>query len=157
MPQVGPVNESRERYRRLLPFKTDTTRKLARGFWLNRTKTDILILTGISTASELAKEKGSMIHLSQTFRGCRVDKRRPSKMQDARVHLSPRGRKNRVALAKTRAKPVSVPSYSSDYLTRLSTLFPSQVSATQSTPFYEERLTAVRTVLNLVASSFAPT
>jgi hypothetical protein len=26
-------------------------------------KTDILILTGISTASELAKEKGSMIHL----------------------------------------------------------------------------------------------
>jgi hypothetical protein len=34
-------------------------------------KTDILILTGISTASELAKEKGSIIHLSRTSRGWR--------------------------------------------------------------------------------------
>jgi hypothetical protein len=31
-------------------------------------KTDILILTGISTASELAKEKGSMIHLPDFLR-----------------------------------------------------------------------------------------
>lgn len=37
------------------------THKRKAGFWVSRT--DILIFTGISTASELAKEKGSMIHL----------------------------------------------------------------------------------------------
>ena len=31
--------------------------------------TDILMLTGSSKASELAKEKGSMIHLSRDFAG----------------------------------------------------------------------------------------
>jgi hypothetical protein len=66
MPQIWPVNKGGEGYWRLFSFQADSVMMLASCQNCFLYKTDILILTGISTASELAKEKGSMIHLSQT-------------------------------------------------------------------------------------------
>jgi hypothetical protein len=68
MPQIWPVNKGGEGYRRLFSFQADSVMMLASYKSCFLYNTDILILTGISTASELAKEKGSMIHLSQTCR-----------------------------------------------------------------------------------------
>jgi hypothetical protein len=74
MPQIWPVNKGRERYRRLLSFKADAATKVSLRFLALLQKTDILMLTGISTASELAKEKGSMIHLSRPPEGVGLTK-----------------------------------------------------------------------------------
>jgi hypothetical protein len=65
MSQIWSFNKCRERYWSLLSLKADTGKALAQRCWIAATATCILILTGISTASELAKEKGSMAHLHQ--------------------------------------------------------------------------------------------
>ena len=67
MPQIWPVNKGGEGYRRLFSFQADSVMMLASCQNCFLYKTDILILTGISTASELAKENGSMIHLLHGF------------------------------------------------------------------------------------------
>ena len=68
MSQIWPLQESRKRDRRLLSLKVDAEEVLAILQDLDKQMTDILILTGISTAAELANEKGSMIHL---FHSCK--------------------------------------------------------------------------------------
>lgn len=68
MSQIRSVYKRREWYWRLFPFKTDTVvGQLADDPRPLKTsnKAYILIFTGMFTASELANEKGSMIHFLQ--------------------------------------------------------------------------------------------
>jgi hypothetical protein len=68
MLQLGRIYQSREGNRRLLPLKADAEDALVvQAMQHVQRGTNILMLTGSSRASEVAKEKGSMadIHLPQ--------------------------------------------------------------------------------------------
>jgi nitrous oxidase accessory protein NosD len=68
MPQLRRLYQGREGDRRMLPLEADSGKALAvQKMTTYKEDTDSLMLTGSSRASEVAKEKGSMvdIHLPQ--------------------------------------------------------------------------------------------